>query len=221
MPLTVGLARWRGYVVCNDIYSLSTLPVSSHRFVWSDSVHPCCRDLRVAYTMTSCCVYFSCMFIVKLVFWPENYPRNLISFVSSALSVWITLRAECSVIDFNQDLDRPRFYFLTDLPKRHMMRVPSLPEVRLARSVSWNLKFVVRRIQKFCLPHQNQRNRRIQKFSLRTDVVPHQNLRKSVERWLFKFCLSFFFKSFSRKEKEQGKKVDQEGAESGIGRLSS
>ncbi len=47
--------------------------------------------LRVA-SMMPLSVWFSCIHTVKLVFWPENPLRNLISFVSSELHTWRNLR---------------------------------------------------------------------------------------------------------------------------------
>ena len=38
------------------------------------------------------CVCFSCMLTVRLVLWPENCPRNLISSVFCARPAWPTLR---------------------------------------------------------------------------------------------------------------------------------
>ena len=57
------------------------LPLYSHKFfVISPGFF-----LFFAYTMTFC-DWFSCMTIVRIVIWLENWPRNLISFVSFELS---------------------------------------------------------------------------------------------------------------------------------------
>ena len=71
----------------------TTLPSASRGFSCSMCSCPLLWAPRVDCTMISC-VCCSCMLIVKLVLWPENCTRNLISFVSCSLFACLTLRAQ-------------------------------------------------------------------------------------------------------------------------------
>ena len=53
---------------------------------------PVAVNIRVE-SMRTLYDYFSYTWTVKLVFWPENYLRNRISFVSCELHVWLILKS--------------------------------------------------------------------------------------------------------------------------------
>ena len=67
-----GLTLLQFYVDLSDPIAFMPVVVSTSGLVYDDSLR---------------------FLIVKLAFWMENCPRNLVSFVVCALSVWLTLRS--------------------------------------------------------------------------------------------------------------------------------